>query len=209
MRWTCTHLSDKHGIGSGQGRRLGGFEGDGAEVAEAFVPTVRVVPRFDRGEDGLSARRADQFGRRGLGEGSLVQLARVVAGLGDPVAQAIDADAQFPGTMGHQNIAGPCQQDRLVVELRGIRGNVRPDDRHGQINEGGGGSSRLVPAGPGWSRLVGGGRSRSPCGYRHGNNASTGHDVSFPGQCGRCAGDYPLFGCKSTGAVGRPRYTHC
>jgi hypothetical protein len=31
--WTCTHLSDSHGFGSGRGRRLGGFEGDGAEVA--------------------------------------------------------------------------------------------------------------------------------------------------------------------------------
>jgi len=51
--WTCTHLSDSHGFGSGRGRRLGRFEGDGAEVAEASVPTVRVVPRFDSGEDGL------------------------------------------------------------------------------------------------------------------------------------------------------------
>ena len=51
--WTCTHLSDSHGFGSGQGRRLGGFEGDGAEVAKAPVPTVRVVPRFDRVENGL------------------------------------------------------------------------------------------------------------------------------------------------------------
>ena len=51
--WTCTHLSDSHGFGSGRGRRLGRLEGDGAEVAEASVPTVRVVPRFDSGEDGL------------------------------------------------------------------------------------------------------------------------------------------------------------
>ena len=51
--WTCTHLSDSHGFGSGRGRRLGGFEGDGAEVAKAPVPTVRVVPRFDIVEDGL------------------------------------------------------------------------------------------------------------------------------------------------------------
>ena len=32
---------------------MGGFEGDGAEVAKASIPTVRVVPRFDRGEDGF------------------------------------------------------------------------------------------------------------------------------------------------------------
>ena len=81
-----------------------------------------------------------------------------------------------------------------MTELRGIRCEVRPDDRHGQINEGGGGRSRLV----------GGGRSRSPSGY--GNNASTGHDVSLPGQCGRCAGDYPLLGCKST-STSVPRRT--
>ena len=80
-----------------------------------------------------------------------MQLARAVAGLGDPVAQAINADAQFPGNMAHGNVAGPGQQDRLMAELRGIRGNVRPVDRHGQISEGGGGRSRLV----------GGGRSRS------------------------------------------------
>ena len=51
--WTCTHSPDSHGFGSGRGRRLGGFEGDGAEVAKAPVPTVRVVPRFDIVEDGL------------------------------------------------------------------------------------------------------------------------------------------------------------
>ena len=51
--WTCTHLSDSQWFGSGRGRRLGGFEGDGAEVAKAPVPTIRVVPRFDIGEDGL------------------------------------------------------------------------------------------------------------------------------------------------------------
>ena len=38
-------------------------------------------------------------------------------------------------------------------------------------------------------------------GYRHWDNASTGHDVSLPGQCGRCAGDCPLFGCKSTSVI--------
>ena len=32
---------------------MGGFEGDGAEVAMDSVPTVRVVPRFDIVEDGL------------------------------------------------------------------------------------------------------------------------------------------------------------
>ena len=32
---------------------MGGFECDGAEVAKASVPTVRVVPRFDIVEDGL------------------------------------------------------------------------------------------------------------------------------------------------------------
>ena len=48
--WTCTHLSDSHGFGSRRGRRVGRFEGAGAEVAEASVPTVRVEPRFDRGE---------------------------------------------------------------------------------------------------------------------------------------------------------------
>ena len=58
-------------------------------------------------------------------------------------------------------------------------------------------SAKVAVAGRGRSRLVGGGRSRSLCGYRHGDNASTGHDVSLPGQCGRCAGDCPLFGCKS------------
>ena len=42
-------------------------------------------------------------------------------------------------------------------------------------------STTVAVAGPGWSRLVGGGRSRSLCGYRHGDNASTGHDVSLPG----------------------------
>ena len=51
--WTCTHLSDSHGFGSGRGRRLGRFESDGAKVAKASVPTVRVAPRFDRGEDGV------------------------------------------------------------------------------------------------------------------------------------------------------------
>ena len=35
--WTCTHSSDIYGLGSGQGIRLGGFEGDGAEVAKASV----------------------------------------------------------------------------------------------------------------------------------------------------------------------------
>ena len=33
--------------------RFGGFEGDGTEVAEASIPTVRFVLRSDRGEDGL------------------------------------------------------------------------------------------------------------------------------------------------------------
>jgi hypothetical protein len=46
-------LSDSHGFGSGQGRWLGVFEGDGAEVAEASAPTVRVLPLFDRGEGSL------------------------------------------------------------------------------------------------------------------------------------------------------------
>ncbi|NBT27512.1 MAG: hypothetical protein EBT09_13415 [Actinobacteria bacterium] len=76
-----------------------------------------------------------------------------------------------------------------MAELRGLRRNVRPVDRHGQISEGGGGRSRLV----------GGGRPRSPCGYRHGDNASTRHGVSLPGHCGRCAGDCPLLGCESKG----------
>ena len=87
----------------------------------------------------MTARRRTRFGLLGLGEDSLVQLARVVAGLGDPVAQAVDADAHFPGNMAHWNARGPGQQDRLVAELRGIRSNVPPLDRHGQTNEGGGG----------------------------------------------------------------------
>ena len=52
-RWTCINLSDGHGFGSGQIRRLGRFEGDGAEVDKASIPAVPVVPRFDRGEDGF------------------------------------------------------------------------------------------------------------------------------------------------------------
>ena len=53
-------------------------------------------------EEGLSARRRNPFGLHGLG-GSLVQLARVVEGLGDPVAQAVDA--QLPGNMAHEDNA--------------------------------------------------------------------------------------------------------
>ena len=70
--------------------------------------------------DGSQSEQADQFGLHGLGGSlvQLVQLARVVAGLVDPVAQAINADAQFPGNMGHGNVRGRCQQDRLVAELR-------------------------------------------------------------------------------------------
>jgi len=154
------------------------FAGDDAEgVAQDRDPAK---------EEAVVRPQADQFGLHDL-RCSLVQLARVVAGLGDPVAQAINADAQFPGNMAHGNVAGPGQQDRLMAELRGIRGNVRPVDRYGQISE----------AGIRGSWQVGGGRSRSLCGYRHGDNASTGHEVSLPGQCGRCAGDCPLFGCKS------------
>ena len=64
--------------------------------------------------------------------------------VGDPAAQAVDADAQFPGNMAHGNIAGPGQQDRLMAELRGIRGNVRPMIGMGR-------SAKVAVAGPGWS----------------------------------------------------------
>ena len=52
----------------------------------------------------------------------------------------------------------------------------------------------MAVAGPRWSVAD----VPGPCaGTGTGDNASTGRDVSLPGQCGRCAGDCPLFRCKS------------
>ena len=171
---------DAHGQAEGGDRPACGQPGDDGEG---------VAQDRDLAQEAVVVRpRADQLGLHGLGEGSLAQLAPVVAGLGNPVAQAVNADAKVPGNMGHGNVAGPCQQDRLVAELRGLRCDVRPDDRHGQIDG----------AGISGSWQVAGSHSTPRCGCRNGNNASTGHGVSLPGQCGRCSGDCPLFGCTST-----------
>lgn len=91
----------------------------------------------------LSVRRGGQFGLHGIGEGSLVELARVVAGLDDPVEHAVNDDAQLPGNMGHGNAREPCQQDGPVTELRGIRSD------YGRMI-GMGRSTKLTVAGQGW-----------------------------------------------------------
>ena len=99
--WTCTHLSDSHGFGSGRGRRLGGFEGDGAEVAKAPVPTVRGVPRFDRGEDGLH-----HVGTRGPGAPvDELDLQGCEEGLRDGVVQA---GARPPHRAGDAGLSQQC-----------------------------------------------------------------------------------------------------
>ena len=84
---------------------MGGFEGDGAEVAKASVPTVRVVPRCDRGED-----RLDHVGTRGPGaQVDELDLQGFKEGVSDRVVQACARPPLGAGGAGlsQQCLEGP------------------------------------------------------------------------------------------------------